>query len=486
MFIVTFKRSLALCAVLLAAALAGTAGKASATIQTGVYDLFTFSSATQRSESLQKTRDAGSSLAKSLIYWRNVAPRTEPKTPTNPNVGYTWDVPNAFVSAAKSKGLQPVLTIFQAPAWASGPKVKGNGYKGVNRVNPAKFRQFAVALAKHYDGQVHYYEAWNEPNLPWFFTPQLKGGKFVSPSRYRDLVDAFAKGIHSVDRSAVVIAGNTAPFGHPPPRGHSIGPKPFLKKVVSAKVHFDAWSTHPYTYGGPTHHAANDSDVSLGDMGELRKILNKARSSGKILGKRKPQLWASEFSWDSHPPDQRGVRMRLLSRWISETVYRLNRAGVSKLLWFGQRDRPFGGIQTQSGFWYCGKASLSDEKICGSSSYNIAKDTRKPIFNSFRFPFVAFADGSHVKVWGKRPGGVGGPIEIWRRKPSGSWNKVTTINPGATFGKTFKSGWTKGFYQARIPSQNVKSVAFSLAKVGDRKALPFGCLSKPTCDKDGT
>ena len=86
MFIVTFKRSLILSAVLLVAALAGTAGTSSAAIKTGVYDLFTFSNATQRADALQKTRDAGSNLAKSLICWRNVAPASEPANPTNPNV----------------------------------------------------------------------------------------------------------------------------------------------------------------------------------------------------------------------------------------------------------------------------------------------------------------------------------------------------------------------------------------------------------------
>ena len=113
--------------------------------------------------------------------------------------------------------------------------------------------------------------------------------------------------------------------------------------------------------------------------------------------------------------------MSLLSRWISETVYRLNKAGVNALIWFGQRDRPFSGIQTQSGFWFCGTGDLSDEKTCGSSSFNLANDLKKPIFNAFRFPFVAYAGGGKVKVWGKRPGGVGDPIQIWRRKPSGNW-----------------------------------------------------------------
>ena len=480
MLIVTLKRSLMLSAVLLVAALAGTAGTASATIRTGVYDLFTYPSSTQRAEALLKTRQAGSNLAKSLIYWRNI--ETSPGT-------YNWSVPDAFVNAAKAKNLEPVLTVFQAPSWASGSRVSRNGYDGVNNVSASKLHDFAVALATRYKNDVNYYEAWNEPNLPWFFTPQIKDGKFVSPARYRALVNAFASGIHQADPTAVVIAGNTAPFGHPPPSGQSIGPKPFLKGVVSQKVRFDAWSTHPYTYGGPTHHANKDSDVSLGDMGELRKMLNKARRSGKILGAHRPQLWASEFSWDSKGPDSRGVPMSRLSRWISETVYRLNKSGVNALLWFGLRDRPFYNIQTQSGFWFCGTAEVDvgQSAPCGSGSFNLSNDVQKPIFNAFRFPFVAYAGGGKVKVWGKRPGGVGGPIDIWRKKPTGNWSKVTTINPGANFSKTFNSSWTKGFYKAVLtqPNPDIASVPFSLTRVGDKAALPFGCLSTPTCDKNG-
>ena len=488
MLIVTLKRSLMLSAVLLVAALAGTAGNASGSIRTGVYDLFTYSSSTQRADALQKTRDAGSTYAKYLVHWRNVAPSSEPANPTNPNVGYNWATPDAFVNAAINEGLEPVLTIFNAPDWASDPKLPINGYPGVNNVDAARFHDFAVALATHYAGKVSHYEVWNEPNLPYFFTPQVKDGKFVSPARYRALVNTFTSGIHSVDSNAIVIAGNTAPFGHP----KSPAPKYFLSKVVSAKVKSDAWSTHPYTYGGPTHHATSNNDVSLGDMGELRTILSKARHAGRILGPHKPQLWASEFSWDSRGPDQRGVSMKLLSRWISETVYRLNKAGVSALLWFGVRDRPFSGLQTQSGFWYCGTVDLSDDgntaPKCGSSTFNTSQDAQKPIFNSFRFPFVAYARNGKVTVWGKRPAGVTGNVEIWRRKPTGSWGKVTTFNPGATFGKVYKSAWTSGFYKARIPSAPggpIESVPFSLKKVGDKSVLPFGCLSTPTCGPNG-
>jgi hypothetical protein len=182
--------------------------------------------------------------------------------------------------------------------------------------------------------------------------------------------------------------------------------------------------------------------------------------------------------------------MSLLSRWISETVYRLNKAGVSALLWFGIRDRPFSGIQTQSGFWFCGTVDLSDDSNsnCGSSSFDTTNDVKKKaIFNSYRFPFVAFANGSKIKIWGKRPAGAqgSGSIQIWRKRPSGSWKKVTTFNPGANFAKKYRSSWTKGFYKARIVGSGIESVPFNLKKVGDKSVLPFGCLSTPTCKPNG-
>ena len=107
------------------------------------------------------------------------------------------------------------------------------------------------------------------------------------------------------------------------------------------------------------------------------------------------------------------MSLKLLARWVSETVYRLNQKGVAALLWFGLRDRPFGpNLETQSGLYFCGVHSLTDENSCGDVTtsddpfvYDIGNDVKKTmVFNSFRFPFVAFANGTKVKVWGKRPG----------------------------------------------------------------------------------
>ena len=60
---------------------------------------------------------------------------------------------------------------------------------------------------------------------------------------------------------------------------------------------------------------------------------------------------------------------------------------------------------------------------------------------------------------------------------------MTTFNPGANFGKTYRSSWTRGFYKAVLtqPNPDIESVPFSLKKVGDKDVLPFGCLREPNC-----
>ncbi|MEP7180441.1 MAG: hypothetical protein ABI775_15240, partial [Pseudonocardiales bacterium] len=78
-------------------------------------------------------------------------------------------------------------------------------------------------------------------------------------------------------------------------------------RVCTKQAHFDAWGVHPYTSGGPTHHAAGPDDVSLGDLPDVRRLLDAGVQAETIRSRRPVQLWATEFSWDSNPPDPRGV-----------------------------------------------------------------------------------------------------------------------------------------------------------------------------------
>ncbi len=105
---------------------------------------------------------------------------------------------------------------------------------------------------------VNIYEVWNEPNLSLDLAP-------AKASIYRAMVNAVADGVHSVDPANLVVAGDLDPFGHPKSKKqkwYSVAPLAFMRSLLclskgshphstcSAKVHFDVWSHHPYTFGG--------------------------------------------------------------------------------------------------------------------------------------------------------------------------------------------------------------------------------------------
>ena len=48
------------------------------------------------------------------------------------------------------------------------------------------------------------------------------------------------------------------------------------RATCNDRAEFDVWAHHPYTYGGPTHSAFHPDDVSLGDLGEMRRLLDAA------------------------------------------------------------------------------------------------------------------------------------------------------------------------------------------------------------------
>ena len=239
---------------------------------------------------LAATRSAGATYVRLTVTWRAIAPATPPDgfvatDPTSP--GYRWDAIDALVVAADAAGLTPILDITGTPDWAY-----KNLPSGVNAGTPkaTDLGDFATALATHYNGLTlgvpaeHVYQVWNEPNLSLYLNP-------VSGSAYRAMVNAVADAMHAVDPANLVVAGDLDPFGHPKSKKqvwHSMAPLAFMRSFLclskgkhphatcSTPAHFDAWSHHPYTFGGPFGKAKLPDDVELGDLPRMRALLKAA------------------------------------------------------------------------------------------------------------------------------------------------------------------------------------------------------------------
>ncbi len=444
---------------------------------------------------LERIRAAGAKYVEIRMYWNEIAPSGStqpagfrPEDPADSN--YNWATYDNYLQAAATAGLKPTVIIAHAPKWAEG---SGGGAPGNFKPSPGALAKFLTAAAKRYSGsfnglpRVQYWAIWNEPNLNTFLSPQMANEKPFAPGWYRSMVNAAADAIHRVNPSNIVIAGETAPFGVTSATSKATKPIVFMEKVLcisekkivnkqqvtytykpacKTKTKFDVWAHHPYTQGGPTTKAKSHGNASLGDMGEMRNVLNAAIKANHVVARGKVRLWATEFSWDSKPPDPKGVPIALETRWVAQMLYEMWNSGVSQVTWFILRDEPLASSYYQSGLYYGGS--------------KISADKAKPVLRAFRFPFVALPQTTHGKttvlLWGRTPNSKAGAVKI-ERKSGSAWKLVKRLNANSS--GIFKASIPKpaktNLLRARLSDGSDQSAEFSL--IAPKKTWtgnPFG------------
>ena len=420
-------------------------------------------------------RAAGATVVRLQLNWSQTAPDA-PENGADPNdPAYDWSSFDSTLDAAISAGLTPIADIVAAPAWALAVPASSAG-PGIPSADALGL--FASAAAQRYDGgasgrpRIYLWQVWNEPNLDTNLSPQLVNGAPLAPAHYRAMVNAVAVSVKAVSPDNLVIAGGLAPFRDITPdtlgQNQDWGPLSFMRDLLCLSVNlkptchtpirFDIWSTHPYTSGGPTHHAARPNDVSLGDLAKMSKVLAAAQAVQQISSSGPVRFWVTEFSWDSKPPDPQGVPTSLLERWVPEALYRMWVAGISLVTWFSVDDDPPSQSYFQSGLYY-------------------QNGKPKPYREGFRFPFVAFPRDKGAYVWGRTPWGRPGRVAVEQRVGS-RWRPLGTVetNANGIFQRTFHAV-SGTLLRARLVGVGERSLPFSLKAVPDQFFNPFGGLT---------
>jgi hypothetical protein len=406
-----------------------------------------------------RTKKAGAHYVKVFMRWYEVAP-SDPASPTNPgDPAYKWAVVDRFVRQARASGLEPVLTIHGTPDWAR----RDSHCRADGACAPVaeELGFVARAAATRYSGhygnlpRVRYWQAWSEPNLKGFLMPN-------SPGTYRNMLKYFSSALRKASRRNVVIAGGLAPLARP---GATIGPLKFMRNLLARRTSFDIWSTHPYTTGSPLHHAPGPNDVSIGDLPQMMRQLRRLDRAGRINShfKRVP-FWVTEFSWDSRPPDPGGVPMRRHARWTAEALYRMWRAGVTAVFWFGLRDQ----ARESHDFPDTYESGLYFHRS------TIRRDRPKLSLQAFRFPFVALPHGRRgVTIWGRTPDSNGGSVQLQAKTRHG-WETVDRVRANRSGIFETRIGFRRrpGFLRAKIGRQ--RSLPFQVKLSGDYYQPPFG------------
>jgi len=139
------------------------------------------------------------------------------------------------------------------------------------------------------------------------------------------------------------------------------------------------------------------------DLGKLTRVVRAAVRDRTALPARRKQLWVTEISWDSNPPDPYGVPEARHARWLEQAIETLWKQGVDVMTWFQVRD------QAEGEGWQF-----------GNQSGVFLRDGRpKRAATAFHFPFVAKRVGRGVRYWLRAP--ATGTITI-QTKVGGRWH----------------------------------------------------------------
>ena len=441
-------------------------------LRTSLLDPFTFTG-TQQATAFQMAHSAGASYVRLVVPWSEIAPASRPGdfVPTDPDSPYyTWGWLDRTVSAIEANGMTPILDVTSAPSW--GLSRKGNG-QVAGAPSSSALADFAKAVALRYDGRhgepaVHVFQVWNEPNLSLDLSP------IQAASVYRGMVNAFATAIHGVSRSNLVVAGGLDPFENLAKTFVTQAPLAFMRSFLclskgahpratcKTKVHMDAWSHHPYTFGGPFGKAKRTDDVSLGDLSKMRALLKAAVKLHRITSTHPVQFWVTEIGWDTNPPRKHGVPLSLEARWTAESLFQMWRSGVTLATWFLLQDQA-SPSPYQSGLFFHSK-TLKTAKA-------------KPMRTPFRFPFVAYLGKGTVRIWGRDATSAKTVVAIQRRHGvHGAWRAVARVrsNRYGIFQATLKlSATTTDWLRATAPGSG-NSLAFSLAVPKNVRYGPWG------------
>ncbi len=380
-----------------------------------------------RRQTMNRVRTLGGSVARIPVDWRNIVEANpsasfQARDPTSP--AYNFSQLDAAVRSAAAAGLQPLLVVSHAPAFAEAPHRWSYAYPGSWAPNPTALGEFAAALAGRYDGafpdplhpgavlpRVRSLQAWNEPNLARYLEPQwVAEGRHwsaFSPRLYRQLLNGFYAGVKSVEPGDSVIAAGVAPEGEPAGVG-AMAPVSFLEDLLCLgaarascpeKPHLDVLAFHPLSVFNPDIAAVSRLDVAVSDIAKITGLLARAEHLHTILPAGPHPVWVTELNWESSPPSSTGVPGSLQAAWISRALHRLWVAGVSLVDWQFLID-PYGGTPLASPDGSIGLYPRPAGLYAPGPGGNTALARPKPFLQGFTLPFDPLrVNRGQLRIW---------------------------------------------------------------------------------------
>lgn len=171
----------------------------------------------------------GTQVTRLDLFWGTAAPTRPANAKDHTDPAYDWSWSDAVLCGLVREGVQPIVSVWNAPGWATGGargvEVRGTQVAWNSRAprRAQDFADFMQALATRYNGRtqvadggacrVNFYEIWNEPNLQIYLYPQYSRKRVASAPKYVQMANRSVPAIKKANPRAVVITGVTGPKG---------------------------------------------------------------------------------------------------------------------------------------------------------------------------------------------------------------------------------------------------------------------------------
>lgn len=267
----------------------------------------------------QAMRRAGVSAWRVEFAWDQIEPAQG---------SFQWGPTDRKVLAAAGAGIPVLGLALRTPAWANG----GNANPFTVPSDPALFGRYLQALIGRYGPRgtlwtehpgvrrlpVRWWEMWNEPNIPIYFTGT--GGGTGWARSYARLVRATYPAIKAADPGATAVLASMA--------NYSWRDLATVLRVPGPRLRFDVAGSHPFS-GRPSNAV---------------KIVRLTRQVLDRRGYQKVPMWLTELTWSS----AFGKKTPLTQNWEVTEAGQARRLTEAYRLFFRARR----ALRLQRIFWY--------------------------------------------------------------------------------------------------------------------------------------
>jgi hypothetical protein len=451
-----------------------------------------------RELALARIREAGASVVRIPVNWSDIVNATPGPgfVATDPaSAEYHFELIDAAVLGTLAAGLTPLLVVSHAPAYAEATPRWRFAYPGSWDPSPTALEEFAIALARRYDGsfpdprapggvlpRVRLFQAWNEPNLARYLEPQWvavdRRWSAFSPLLYRELLNGFYAGVKAVAPGDVVAAAGLAPNGDPAGVGR-MAPVSFLRSLLCLDAHgarrgagcphpphFDVLAFHPLSVGNPDVPASSALEVSISDAAKVTAPLRQAERAHTALPDASKRVWVTELDWESEPQAPQGVPPRLQAAWVSRALHRLWLAGVSLVSWEYLVD-PVPGVRLNTPTGGIVEVPRPAGLYAAGAGGQLASATAKPFLRGFALPFDPLRlNARQVRVWALLRS-AGQSALLQRETRTGGWRTILDLRANASAVINALIG-LRGPVRLRLQSGSLVSAVSSLSAARSR------------------